>query len=206
MSNPFLYSYRRCPYAMRARMALYTAQIQCDVHEIDFKNKPAHMLEISPKGTVPVLETIDGQIIDESFDIVFWSLEKNDPLGYLKCDLEKAGSFINENDTTFKASLDRYKYANRFPDEDCSNSREEGLVFLNKLNEILSDQKQLLSDRVSVTDICIFPFVRQFANVDREWFDRQNLPFIQKWLLGHLTSDLFVQIMKKHKDTPYLLL
>lgn len=203
MTHHILYSYRRCPYAMRARMALVQANIQCDVHEINFKDKPAHMLEISPKGTVPVFSTLDGDVIDESLDIMHWALKQNDPNAWLHQD---AASLIEENDGSFKGALDRYKYANRFPDEDCSDAREQGLIFLQKLNERLSSQKQLIGDQITMADIAIFPFVRQFANVDRSWFDALDLRPLQKWLKEHLDSDLFLSVFKKQKDTPYSLL
>jgi len=191
---------------MRARMALVSAQIQCEVNDIDFKNKPEHLLKISPKGTVPVLETTEGKIIDESLDIVFWSLEKNDSLNFLSDDLRKAKELIQENDGSFKAALDRYKYPNRFPEEDCSNARQQGLIFLKKLNSTLSMQSQLISDNISIADICIFPFVRQFSNVDKEWFDSLDMPYLHEWLKGHLESDLFSSIMMKHDESPYFLI
>lgn len=198
-----LYSYRRCPYAMRARMALISAQIQCEVHEVDFKNKPEHMLEVSPKGTVPVLITPDGTVLEESLDIVYWALEQNDPESLLCGGTE---TLIAENDGGFKAALDRYKYPNRFPDEDCSDARERGVEFLEKLDGLIAGQGQLLGGKVSVADICIFPFVRQFANVDRTFFDGLSLPHLHKWLLGHLESALFSHIIQKHVETQYGLL
>lgn len=207
MDSHLLYSYRRCPYAMRARMALLSARIQCDVHEVDFKNKPAHMLEISPKATVPVLQIMDGQVIDESLDIVFWALEQNDPAGLLRHDLELAGQLIAENDGPFKAALDRYKYPGRFEGEDCSHAREDGLAFAEKLDGILEQSGgELMGAEISVADICIFPFIRQFANVDRAWFDALALPRLQAWLHRHIESDLFQRVFKKQGETPYMLL
>ena len=142
---------------MRARMALVQAQIQCDVLEIDFKDKPAHMLEISPKGTVPVLNTLDGEVVDESLDVMCWALKQNDPEGWLDSEVS---DLIGENDGAFKAALDRYKYPNRFPDEDCSNARERGLAFLILLNERLKNHKQLMGENITIADIPIFPFIR----------------------------------------------
>ncbi|NQZ13702.1 MAG: glutathione S-transferase [Alphaproteobacteria bacterium] len=199
-----LYSYRRCPYAMRARIALLSARIQCEVHEINFRDKPEHMLKISPKGTVPVLRLNDGKVIDESRDIVMWALSQNDPNAFLH-DGGAVGKLVDDNDGWFKRALDRYKYPDRFPDEDCSNAREQGLEFLQALNERLMNTDHLLSNVVSVADICIFPFVRQFANVDREWFDALEIKPLQKWLDGHLNSDLFLHIFRKQKETPYAL-
>ncbi|MCI5060492.1 MAG: glutathione S-transferase [Alphaproteobacteria bacterium] len=205
-SRPFLYSFRRCPYAMRARMGLLLAGIQCEVQEVILRDKPAHMLEISPKGTVPVLQTVDGKVIDESLDIMFWALKQNDPDNILKCDIGQAKQLITQNDGEFKAALDRYKYPNRYPDEDCSGARDKGRNFLEELEGLLSCQQQLMADHVSLADIAIFPFVRQFANTNREWFDQLDMPHLQKWLEAHLSSDLFTRIMKKHKQERYLLL
>lgn len=199
---PILYSYSRCPYAMRARMALVSAGVQCEVHEIDFKKKPAAMLAISPKGTVPVLHLAESAVIEESLDIMRWALAQNDPQNWMVAD----EALIAENDGAFKAALDRYKYPNRFPEEDCSNARAQALAFLEKLNALLETQNHLSGDDVGVVDIAIFPFVRQCANVDRAWFDDLPLAALQKWLAGHLASDLFKHIMKKHKASPHSLL
>jgi glutathione S-transferase len=188
---------------MRARMALVVANIQCEVYDIDFKNKPDHMLEISPKGTVPVLQTIKGIVIDESLDIVFWALNQSDPEGYLH---DSADSLISENDGSFKKALDRYKYPNRFPDEDCSNARHQAQDYLDKLDDILKTNNNLLGDQKSLADICIFPFIRQCANVDRKWFD--SLPYLnlQNWLQRHVESQLFQHVFQKQADNPYMLL
>ena len=209
ISKPhILYSYRRCPYAMRARMALFVANVQCDVHEVDFKNKPEAMLAVSPKGTVPVL-VCDGQepVLEESLDIMLWALSGHDPHGWL-ADKDESLLLIAENDGAFKQSLDRYKYANRFPDEDCSNARTQGMMFLEKLNSLLvvNDGLGLTAIQTSLADIAIFPFVRQFSNVDKEWFDEQDYPALQAWLSRHTQSDFFKAIFGKQEQNPYLLL
>lgn len=179
-SKHYLYSFRRCPYAMRARMALVRAQIPFEIHEVDLKNKPQAMLDISPKGTVPVLQTMDGQVIDESLDIVKWACGKDfDP------------SLVRDNDGPFKAALDRYKYPSRYPDEDCGDSRDEGVRFLQRLDDTVDPERQ------SLTDICIFPFVRQFAHVDKEWFDALPYVRVQAWLDMNVNSDLFKTIFDK---------
>ena len=203
---PLLYSFRRCPYAMRARMALVSAGVQCDVIEVDFKDKPDHLLEISPKGTVPVLQTIDGQVIEESLDVMRWALSNSDPEGWLDCDLDDAFDLINYNDGDFKKALDRYKYPNRYPDEDCSGARNMGEVFLTQLNERLNAHNYLMGDNLTITDVAIFPFIRQFANTDREWFDALDLKPLQGWLQQRLESELFQKIVKKQKEDRYLLI
>ena len=198
--HPILYSFRRCPYAMRARLALLQTQIKWEHREIIFRDKPAHMLEISPKGTVPVLLLPDGTVIDESFDIMLWALGENDPDNWLSEDNKtEALTLINENDTTFKRALDRYKYPSRYENEDCSNAREDGLKFIKKLDTYLADRDTLLSSGASIADTAIFPFIRQFAHVDRDWFYALSTPNIHAWLTKHLESDAFATIMKKHE-------
>jgi glutathione S-transferase len=165
---------------MRARMGLVMAGVSFDIIEVDLKNKPPHMIEISPKGTVPVLSTSNTQVIDESLDIIKWA-------GFDDLNM----NLISQNDGAFKHALDRYKYPARYVDEDCSGARDQGEAFLKVLNDYVS------IDKTTITDICIFPFIRQFSNVDREWFD--GLPYLnlQKWLAYHIDSDLFKTIMDK---------
>ena len=196
-----LYSFRRCPYAMRARMALLYAGIPVDIEEVNFKNKPAAMLAISPKGTVPVLQCESGTVIDESLDIMLWALEQHDPEGWRNADQAEMKALIAENDGSFKAALDRYKYPTRYPDEDCSSARDRGEGFLTALNTRLTAQPYLCGDHITLADIAIFPFIRQFANTDREWFDSLALKPLQNWLSARLESDLFKTIMEKNRDT-----
>ena len=197
MSAPILYSFRRCPYAMRARMALMASGTKVRLREVVLRDKPAEMLEASPKGTVPVLVLEDGTIIDESLDVMNWALDQNDP-GDWKTDA--ADALISEADGPFKNALDRYKYPNRYEDEgvDKLEQRSKGREFLAKLNDILAEHDQLLGDQITRADIAIFPFVRQFANTDRTGFDAEPLPHLQRWLAGHLESELFLSVMKKY--------
>ena len=197
MSAPILYSFRRCPYAMRARMALMASGQTVRLREVVLRDKPAEMLEASPKGTVPVLVLEDGTIIDESLDVIAWALSQNDP-GSWKTD--EAADLIAEADGPFKKALDRYKYPNRYEDEgvDKLEQRAKGREFLAKLDARLADHNQLLGDEITEADIAIFPFIRQFANTDRSWFDAEPLPHLQRWLAGHLESDLFLSVMKKY--------
>ena len=203
MTYPIFYTFRRCPYAMRARMAVYKAGIDHEHREVVLRDKPAHMLEISPKGTVPVLLTSDGDVLEESLDIMRWALSRNDPDNWLGPDPETRDALISRNDNEFKGALDRYKYPDRFPDEDTSDAREKGLDILKDLNERLEKNGQLLSSGPSFADIAIFPFVRQFAHVDRDWFNGLDLAPLQTWLENHKTSELFSKIMPKYqKWTP----
>lgn len=184
---------------MRGRMGIYASGMKVYLREIVLRDKPEHMLEISPKGTVPVLMLQDGKVIDESLDILKYALGKNDPLGLTNTNGAKADNLIHLNDNTFKYALDRYKYPNRYPDEDCSHMRERGEEFLKTLEALLTNQKFLCGDTVSYADIAIFPFIRQFANVDREWFNALPYPALHQWLKDRLESDLFASIMKKYK-------
>ena len=201
-ANPILYSFRRCPYAMRARMALWSAGISCELREVKLAAKPPELIEASEKATVPVLVLPDGQVLDESLDIMRWALNQNDPEGWLK-GVDKG--LIDRNDGPFKRDLDRYKYPTRYPDEIGGDEdefrlrhRANGLEVLRDLNARLADQNQLCGDTRTMTDIALFPFIRQFANTDRAWFDAQDLPHLQGWLEGHLQSDLFKSIMAKY--------
>ncbi len=196
--RPILYSFRRCPYAMRGRMALKVSGLACEHREVLLRDKPAAMLAASPKGTVPVVVLPDGEVIDESLDVMRWALAQNDPENWLAPGDSMSG-LIAETDGPFKHHLDRYKYANRYEGADSAAHRDAGLGFLKKLDERLAGQAQLFGNAVSLADIAIFPFVRQFANTDRGWFDAQDLPHLQAWLAGHLASPLFDAIMEKHE-------
>ena len=175
-----LYSFRRCPYAMRARMGLMLGKMSFDIVEVSLKDKPQAMLNISPKGTVPVLQTNDGQVIDESLDIIKWA-----------CGDGFDHTLVAENDGDFKRALDRYKYPNRYPDENCSGAREVCEAFFKKLDEVVN------ADGQKLTDICIFPFVRQSANVNRNWFDELPYKNLQQWLAYQVESELFQTIFAK---------
>lgn len=197
MDNPVLYSYRRCPYAMRARMALKYAGIAVEIREISLKDKPKSMLEVSPKATVPVLILQDGTVLEESRDIMRWALQHSDKAGWLGVDSEHLQMLIAENDGSFKQALDKYKYAIRFPEQPAETYRAQGEVFLQKLEALLSQTKYLLAEHVSMADIAIFPFVRQFSGVDAAWFETAPYPKLKAWLNSLIESELFVSIMEK---------
>lgn len=199
-SLPILYSFRRCPYAMRARLGLTAAKIKVELREIILRNKPKAMLELSPKGTVPVLWLEDKTVIDESLDIAKWALAKHDPLNLLKAstDTSKMQALISENDGPFKHHLDRTKYANRYLDEPPQDNRAQASAFLQKLNTRLKDNEFLFGNSLSLADITIAPFVRQFANIDRTWFDEQPWPHLIRWLDNFLKSPLFHSVMQKY--------
>lgn len=190
-TDPVLYSFRRCPYAMRARLALAVSGTRCELREIKLSAKPQALLAASPKGTVPVLILPDGEVIDESLDIMRWALVNRDPEGWLARD---DAALIAANDGPFKHDLDRYKYPERHG-ADAFVHRARGLAFMHELDNRLADAGQLCGPARGLADAAIMPFVRQFAAVDREWFDTQPLPHLKAWLANHLASDLFAAIM-----------
>lgn len=198
MTLPILYSYRRCPYAMRARMALKYAGIAVEIREIALRDKPAHLLQISPKGTVPVLLTTQGVVLEQSLDIMHWALQQSDPDGWLSADAAQTQQLITENDTSFKQALDRYKYAIRFPEQPMEEYRSQGEVFLAKLEHKLAQTEFLMGARLTLADIAIFPFIRQFSAVDAAWFESADYPKLKAWLNLMLSSALFNSIMDKH--------
>ncbi len=196
MTNlPILYSFRRCPYAMRARMAVAVSGVAVELREVVLREKPPEMLDISPKGTVPVLVLPDGGVIEESLDIMHWALGQNDPENWL-ADVD--ADLIAANDGPFKQALDRYKYPHRYDLADGETSRDSTLAHLGVLNDRLSANDFLGRDRQGFTDIALFPFVRQFAATDQKWFNALPLPGLQRWLTGLLQSDLFAAIMTRY--------
>jgi glutathione S-transferase len=194
MTEPILYSFRRCPYAMRARMALIASGIACEIREVKLRDKPPEMLAASPKGTVPVLVLPDGTVIDESIDIMHWALARHDPEDWLAGD---EVALIATNDGAFKHHLDRYKYADRH-DTDPAQHRAAGLAILRDLEARLT-AGYLCGARRALADIAIMPFVRQFAETDRAWFDAQPVPRLQRWLATLRASALFAEAMVRRE-------
>jgi glutathione S-transferase len=210
-----LYSFRRCPYAMRARLActLFLPPRSLELREVVLKNKPQELLDISPKATVPVLLALEEPltnstlVVDESRDIMLWAFEQGtqgqtaDALKtqYLPSHLQlRINELIDENDGPFKWALDHYKYADRFEESD-EHYRKLGEIFLAKLERLLEHNRYLFTPEMSLADIAIFPFVRQFAHVDKPWFEQSSYPKLMQWLNGLLESELFDSIMRKYK-------
>lgn len=199
-SLPRLYSFRRCPYAMRARLGILFAELQVELREITLKNKPPQMLAISPKGTVPVLQLSDGRVIEESKEIIEWALKQQDPQGLLDIEfLQQANALIDKNDNEFKHWLDHYKYADHHPEMTETEYRQRGEGFLQILEALLTKNGYLLGDKITIADIGIMPFVRQFAHVDRDVFYSLPYPNLQRWLLHWLEHPLFLQAMNKYQ-------
>jgi len=198
---PVLYSFRRCPYAMRARMAIRYSGVQVELREVILADKPDEMLKCSSKGTVPVLQLPDETIIDESLDIMRWALSSNDPDHWEITDSVlaiQAEQLIHTNDYSFKEHLDHYKYASRFPQQPAEYYRTQGEVFLNTLNNQLENHEFLFGSTITIADIAIFPFIRQFAFVDKAWFDNSPYQHLQRWLDYLLNMKLFTDIMQKY--------
>jgi glutathione S-transferase len=198
---PVLYSFRRCPYAIRARMAIATSEVHVALREIVLRNKPQELLAASPKGTVPVLVLPQGEVIEESLEVMDWALSCNDPQNWLLRDDETlrraAKKLIHENDSIFKSNLDGYKYPEQHPERTATAHREQGEIFLDQLNRRLGEADYLLGPQVSLADIAIFPFIRQFAQVDRNWFDASTYQRVRAWLDGFVESEVFEKVMVK---------
>ncbi|MEO7384653.1 MAG: glutathione S-transferase [Novosphingobium sp.] len=190
-ARPILYSFRRCPYAIRARLALLASGMVCEIREVKLSAKPAEMLAVSAKGTVPVLVLPDGAVVDESLDIMRWALGQNDPNGWLQGD---DAALIAGNDGAFKHHLDRYKYPHQHS-ADPIEHRTACAQVADLLDGTLSITANLCGDPASITDAAIIPFIRQFAAVDRAWFDALPLPHLQSWLARHLASPDFSAAM-----------
>ena len=199
MSRPLLYTYRRCPYAMRARMALIVSGVAFDAYEISLRDKPAPMLAASPKGTVPVLVLPCGAVLEESLHIMRWAFEQNDPASWWSnAQTPENQTLVSLNDGPFKQQLDRYKYPERFNPIERDMQRDQATSgLLQQLEQRLSEEPYLGGSAPCATDLAIFPFVRQFRAVDEPWFDAQALPVTQRWLQGWLQSELFERCMKK---------
>jgi len=207
-SQAILYSFRRCPYAMRARLALWQSGVPFELREIVLRDKPQPMLDASPKGTVPVL-VLDASaktgidkpvVIDESLDIMLWALTQKDPKHWLPADsnsLDNVLAFVERNDNEFKGWLDKYKYFDRFPEHSQQHYRAQGEIFLAELESRLKTSAFLSGEHFGFLDAAIAPFIRQFAHVDLEWFEQCEYERVKQWLNDFKASDLFLAIMKK---------
>lgn len=201
---PVLYSFRRCPYAMRARLALHASGQPCALREVVLRDKPAELLAVSPKGTVPVLVLPDGTVIDQSLDIMLWALRRNDPAGWLRPGegtLDGLLALVADCDQRFKPALDRYKYPGRFEGADPLAHRAAGAAFLQPLDMRLQNTRHLAGDHATLADAAIAPFVRQFAAVEPDWFAAQPWPHLRAWLDAWTATTAFAEVMVRH--TPW---
>ena len=210
---PLLWSFRRCPYAMRARLAIKSSGTKIRLREIILRDKPAEFLAASAKGTVPVLVQTDGKVIDESLDVMIWALSQDDPEGWLNIRTKKPeyfDAYMARLDGPFKKDLDRYKYSSRYM---CKNGeetqdeeeaqlaikhRDAGAVFIKELDDILRDQPYLSGKKAGILDYATLPFLRQFRIADETWFDAQNWDSVHPWLQDFLHSDRFAYNMLKY--------
>ncbi len=200
LAYPILYSFRRCPYAMRARLALIASGQVCELREVVLRDKPPEMLDVSPKGTVPVWIDIDGRVLDESLDIMLRVLAQHDPEKWLMPEqgsLAEMLELIAEFDGGFKYHLDRYKYADRYG-ADAQTHRNQGAVYLERLNAMLSATTYLFGNYATLADRAIAPFVRQFAHADLPWFHAQSWPHLQAWLAAFVDSEIYTRAMQKY--------
>ena len=200
MEYPILYSFIRCPYAMRARMALKLTNTKCEIREVRLNNKPKQMIDKSPKGTVPVL-VLEKEVIDESNDIIEWALSSNNIFdGNIDHDqIDLTNNLIELFDSKFKYNLDRYKYATRYENINKDKHKKECLEILINLENLISNEGWILGSKINKLDISILPFIRQFRIADIEWFDKQNkIKGVQKILFNFLDSNLFKEVMYKY--------
>ena len=198
MTYPILYSFRRCPYAIRARLAIQASNVQVVLREVVLKDKPQAMLDVSAKATVPVLVLPDGRVLDESLDIMLWALQQNDPSGLLQSqDAAEVQKIAQCNDEQFKYWLDRYKYFDRYPQYGQIHYRQQAELHLQEWEQRLSQHTYLLGDKLSVADLIVLPFVRQLAGVDAVWFAQCQYRHVRQWLNDYLQSQDFINIMHK---------
>ncbi|MBV27812.1 MAG: glutathione S-transferase [Gammaproteobacteria bacterium] len=194
---PILYSFRRCPYAMRARMALAASGAEVMLREVLLQDKPPELVAASPKATVPVLVLSDGQVVEESLDVMQWALEHGDPLGWLE-GAALDSEWISECDEGFKHWLDRYKYAERYPEHTAEDCRHNAEGFIQRLEDQLSVSGWMGGGAANAVDVALFPFIRQFAGVDVAWWQETPYAFTQQWLARWVDSALFSTIMAKY--------
>ena len=200
---PIIYSLRNCPFAMRARIAIYKSQQPVLLRDLVLSDKPAEMLTASPKGTVPVLVTPNGTVIEESFEIMLWALSMSDPDDLLFTGdekmLDKMLALIYLFDSEFKGDLENYKCAKRYSETNIIECREACEVYIAQLERLLTEHKYLMADRESLADIALLPFIRQFARVERQWYLHSPYPHVRQWLNNYLQSKMFSKVMAKHE-------
>ncbi len=199
-NNPILFTFRRCPYAIRARLALTLANITYESIEVDLKNKPEQLLHHSPKGTVPVLVLNDGRVLEQSLEIMYWALQQSDILNVLPsklANLELTEQLIAQNDGEFKRALDCYKYPERHPSDAVELARTTANDILAHWNSLLMATPYFCGNSASLVDYALMPFVRQFAAVDQAYFEALAIPNLQKWLNNLCQSAVFKKVMAK---------
>jgi glutathione S-transferase len=202
MSLPIIYSLRNCPYAIRARLAIYASGQQVHLRDLVLSDKPTEMLAVSPKGTVPVLVTLDNAVIDESLSIMQWAFSQTDPNDYLHKSAPNALAemlvMIERFDTEFKGHLEQYRCSKRYHETSLIQDRQKCEPYLVDLEMRLCQHQYLMSDKPSLADLALMPFVRQFARVERQWYLQSPYPKLRQWLNGYLQSKMFTKVMSQH--------
>lgn len=202
-SLPVLYSLRNCPFAMRARMAIYRSQVPVLLRDIVLSDKPPEMLEASPKGTVPVVVTSHGTVIEESAEVMLWALSENDPEDLLLSTnpdmLDSIRGLIHQFDTEFKPCLEAYRAAKRYHEPNLVECRQACEKYLCELEDRLTQHSFLMADQESLADLALLPFIRQFARVERQWYLQSPYPKLRQWLNQYLQSKMFSKVMTKHE-------
>jgi len=206
LSLPILYSLRNCPYAMRARVAIYYAKQKVALRDLVLSNKPAEMLAVSPKGTVPVLvldnELAQPKVIDESLDVMLWALGQSDPDDFLHCEsphlLAEMLSLISQFDNEFKKCFDKYQCAKRYHEDSLENDRAACEKYILALEERLQRNDFLMSNKASLADIALLPFIRKFSKVERQWYLQSPYPKLRTWLNNYLQSRMFSKVMSQY--------
>ena len=202
MALPVLYSLRNCPYAMRARLAIYASGQLVQLRDLVLSDKPPEMLIESPKGTVPVLVTVDNEVVDESLAIMLWAFSQSDPADYLnkndETSLTEMFSIISRFDNEFKRHLEKYRCSKRYHEPSLDEDRQKCEYYLAELELRLRKHQYLMSDTPSLTDLALMPYVRQFARVERQWYLQSPYPKLRQWLNGYLQSRMFSKVMAKH--------
>ena len=196
-AQPILYSFRRCPFAMRARMALLNCGIKPELREVKLHNMPPALLALSPKATVPVLQLSEGRVIDESLDIMRWALSIEDPSHWLE-NIDISNQLIDQSDNNFKPLLDKYKYADRHTEFSQIEHRQNAEPFIKLLDEKLNQHPYLVDGQIRLADIAIFPFIRQFVGVEPNWFSHSNYSAVKIWLDALIESSQFKKVMQKY--------
>ncbi|WOH39076.1 glutathione S-transferase [Thalassotalea fonticola] len=200
MTLPVLYSLRNCPYAMRARLAIYKSKQPIELRDVVLTNKPKAMISASAKGTVPILVLTSEHVIDESLDVMLWALNESDPDDLLHGEnsLTDILNLIHQFDDEFKTCLEQYKCAKRYHESNLSECRQACEVYLKDLELRLTDHDYIIDEKESLADIALLPFIRQFAKIERQWYLQSPYPNVKRWLNRYLQSAMFTKVMAKY--------
>ncbi|OUS25370.1 glutathione S-transferase [Thalassotalea sp. 42_200_T64] len=198
MTLPVLYSLRNCPFAMRARLAIYKSKLSIELRDVVLNNKPKEMLAASQKGTVPTLVLPSAQVIDESLEVMLWALNESDPDDLLHSGSAETLTLIAQFDDQFKSCLEQYKCAKRYHESNLAECRQACEVYVKDLEQRLTEHDYIINDKESLADIALLPFIRQFAKVERQWYLQSPYPKVKRWLNRYLQSAMFTKVMAKY--------